>query len=129
MTGRKSMVPTFHEVLVAPELFGATFAGESWASWRVIAKAVDGVPLAAAEREMFASLTGGRRPPTGPVREPWFVKGRRVGGSLVASARAVYTGAFGSFASRLAPGERATVMLLSADRRQGRTLMRYCTGL
>src|SRR5205823_5037966 len=49
--------------------------------------------------------------------------------SLFASALAVHTGAFGRFAQRLAPGEWATIMLLCADRRQSRTLMRYCTGL
>jgi hypothetical protein len=42
---------------------------------------------------------------------------------------AVFLAAFRDYSSILAPGEKGTVMLLAADRRQARVLMRYVVGL
>jgi hypothetical protein len=120
--------PSFHDALVDPNLFGATFNDPSFAAWHLLAKAIEGDSLDTAERAVFEELTNRSRPPTSPPDEIWIVKGRRSGGSLFASAFAVYTGAFGSFGARLAPGEVATIMLLAADRRQARVLMHYCAG-
>src|SRR5262245_10379994 len=120
--------PSFHDALLDPALFGQTFSGPSFSAWRVIAKAMDGESLNKTERDVYDELSGGRRPLESPVSESWFVKGRRSGGSLFAGARAVYVGAFGNFAARLAPGEVATIMLLAADRKQARVLMGYASG-
>ena len=127
-SGRAAGAPTFHDALVDPALFGKWFSGPSFASWRALAKAIEGEALDDAERAIFRELTGRMRAPTTPADEVWIVKGRRAGGSLFAAALAVYTAAFGDFPSRLAPGEVATVMLLAADRKQSRVLMNYCAG-
>jgi hypothetical protein len=56
------------------------------------------------------------------------IVGRRGGKSRVAALVAVYLACFRSYAGILAPGEKGTVMLLAADRRQARVLMRYVVG-
>lgn len=122
-------VPTLAEAMDAPELFGAWFGAPSFAAWRMVAKALDGTPLSDAEAAAFATLAGGREPPSAAVAELWLVKGRRAGGSLFAGAFAVHAACFGRFGPRLGPGEVATVALLAADRKQARVLMRYVTGL
>ena len=67
--------------------------------------------------------------PDAPAREAWLVVGRRGGKSRIAALVAVYLACFRDYRSLLAPGERATVMLLAADRRQARTVFRYIEGL
>jgi hypothetical protein len=57
------------------------------------------------------------------------VVGRRGGKSRIAALVAVYTAALHDWDKVLAPGERGTVPLIAADRRQARTLMRYVQGL
>ena len=67
--------------------------------------------------------------PSEQAREAWVVAGRRGGKSRMAALIAVYIAAFRDFSSVLAPGERGVVMLLAADRKQARVLLRYVSGL
>ena len=64
-----------------------------------------------------------------PAQEAWVVVGRRGGKSRVAALAAVFLACFRDYAAVLAPGERGTIMLIAADRKQARVLMRYVTGL
>jgi hypothetical protein len=57
------------------------------------------------------------------------VCGRRSGKSRILGLIAVYLATFIDWRPYLAPGERATVMVLAADRRQARTIMRYVEGV
>jgi hypothetical protein len=57
------------------------------------------------------------------------VVGRRAGKSRIGALVAVFLAAFRSYRDLLAPGERATVMLIAADRKQARTVFRYVAGL
>ena len=54
--------------------------------------------------------------------------GRRGGKSLVAGLLAVFLACFRDYRRHLAPGERATVMVIAADRRQARVVFRYISG-
>lgn len=55
--------------------------------------------------------------------------GRRGGKSHVAGLLAIYEACFTDHRSRLAPGEVATCMVIAADRKQARAVMRYVSGL
>ena len=51
--------------------------------------------------------------------------GRRGGKSRIAALVAVFLACFRDYGDKLAPGERAVVMVLAADRRQARVVFRY----
>jgi phage terminase large subunit-like protein len=55
--------------------------------------------------------------------------GRRAGKSFIVALIAVYLAAFKEYAPYLAPGERATIQVIAADRKQARTIFRYVSAL
>ena len=66
------MTLTYAEACRDPNLFGPWFEGESWATWRVVDKAIFGEPLDADELATFAELTGCTKPPPPlPARSGW----------------------------------------------------------
>ena len=105
------------------------FTGASWAAWRAVLAAVFGLPLDAEQLATFRELAGRHVPPIEPAREAWIVAGRRAGKSRIAALVAVYLAAFRDYGAILAPGERGTVMVIAADRRQARTVFRYILGM
>jgi tRNA threonylcarbamoyladenosine modification (KEOPS) complex Pcc1 subunit len=56
------------------------------------------------------------------LRSPW----RQI---LRLATIAVFPAAFKDWRRYLAPGEVGVIMIIAADRRQARVIMRYCTGL
>lgn len=113
-----------------PKLFGHWFRQpETWAAWRVFLAALFGLPMDEAERSIFHQLTGRIEPPSAQAREAWLVVGRRGGKSFIVALVAVFLACFRSYDEYLSPGERGTVMVLAADRRQARVIMRYVRGL
>lgn len=108
-----------------PQLFGDVFGGESWHAWRTLLAGYYGLETDAG---LFYELTN-REPPTKPCKELWLVKGRRGGKSNMAAMLAVYEAVFNDHKAKLAPGEVATIMVIAADRKQARTVMRYIRGL
>jgi hypothetical protein len=121
-------VKSLYECMLDPDLFGKTFAGDSFATWRTIAKVLDAVPLTEDELEVYRQLSGRNTPPTEPVREAYMVKPRRAGGTLFLAVQAVHA-ALQDYRDRLGPGEVATVALVASDRKQARQAMNYCKGL
>ena len=103
------------------------FRGPSWASWRVLLKAMFALPLSVAELKVFTSLTGRQTAPEAASREVWAVCGRRAGKSFIAALVAVFLTTCRTY--RFAPGEKATFMILAADRRQARVVKNYVAGL
>jgi hypothetical protein len=101
----------------------------SWSAWRVAEAALFGLPMSEAELALYRRHTGRQQPPDRQAREGWWIIGRRGGKSRIAAAVAIYLAAFRDYRSILAAGEKGTVMLLAADRRQARTLMRYVVGM
>jgi hypothetical protein len=85
--------------------------------------------MAEADLAVYSTHTDRQQPPAQPAREGWVIVGRRGGKSRIAALVAVYSACFRDYRAILAPGEKGTVMLLAADRRQARTLMRYVVGM
>ena len=116
-------------VMKDPQLFGTVFADPSWRAWRLCAAVIFGLTdgLTPEEHALHAKCLGGRTLPTQQVREAWLVCGRRAGKSFFVALVAVYLSCFRTY--RLARGERGVFMVLAADRRQARVVMRYVKGL
>jgi hypothetical protein len=113
------------------DLFGAAFKDrDTWAAWRTFLAACFGLWLeSAVARECFTEHTGRSRLPTSPAREAWVIAGRRGGKSRIAALVSVFLAAFRDYSAVLAPGERGTLPIIAADRRQARTVLRYVNGL
>jgi Terminase large subunit, T4likevirus-type, N-terminal len=62
------------------------------------------------------------------MRHGWSA-GRRSGKSYILSLIAVFLATFKDWSQYLSPGERGTVMVIAADRRQARTIFRYIAGM
>src|SRR6516165_2182237 len=107
-------------------LLGRGFRGASWATWRAVLAAAEGLPLDDDAHRDFARVAE-REPPTGRVRELWAIAGRRSGKDSVASAIAA-AAAMNDYRAHLRPGERATVLCLACDRSQARVVHRYIRG-
>src|SRR5262249_44263548 len=77
----------------------------------------------------YQKHTGRTTPPTAPLHEAWLVCGRRAGKSFILAVVAVFLACFKDWRPFLGPGEIGTIMVIAADRRQARVIMRYCLGL
>jgi hypothetical protein len=110
-------------------MFGGQFDGPSWKPWRVIERAIFGVPLERAERRLFKTIAGDREPPKEPVSECWIVAGRRSAKSRKAATIGVYLATLGAEVlgtrARLAAGERGLVLILAVDRAQAKICLDY----
>lgn len=63
------------EVMASPELFGETFAGESWEAWRAVLSGAFALPMDDDRLAKFKDLSGDREPPSERVRELWCIAG------------------------------------------------------
>ena len=112
------------------KLFGPWFRDPgTWRAWLSFLAALFGLPMTAAEFAVYQRHTGRQDPPSEPVREGWVIVGRRGGKSFISALVAVFLACFRDYSDVLAPGERGTLMVLAADRRQARTVFRYISGL
>lgn len=113
------------ETMNDPQLFGPWFQGQSWAAWRAFLALLFGLPLTE-EQDLMCSLATGRvmLPPTA-FTQAWVCVGRRGGKSIIAALVAAYVAFFRDYAPFLAPGELATVMVIGADRKQARVVLRF----
>ena len=119
---------TILDAMDDPRLFGPWFRGKSWGAWRAFLAALFGLQMSEPEATVFRTHTGRQTVPTVAFREAWLCCGRRAGKSLIAAFIAVYLAFFRDYTSHLAPGELATVMIVAADRRQARVILRYVRG-
>ncbi|MBB3234530.1 hypothetical protein [Phyllobacterium endophyticum] len=109
-----------------PKLFKRWFKDPStYERWFVFLKATFGLPMLPHEVTIYQHHTGRTTLPTGQFNDVTLVVGRRGGKSFISALTAVYLAAFHEYHQYLAPGERATVMIIAADRRQARVIMRY----
>lgn len=109
-------------------LFASFFDGRPFGAWQVFLKALFALPMSDEDAAVFQRHTGRTTTPTDPAREGWLIVGRRGGKSLISAFVAVYLGCFRKYDAHLAPGEVATVMVIAADHRQARTIMRFIGG-
>ena len=110
-------------------LFGKVLAGELWASWRVLLIATMGEPLSEDERAVFTALTGREREPPRRVEEFWGCIGRRGGKTRAIAVLAAYIASLVDFGDVLAPGEKATLPILSHTVDQAQKCFSYLDGI
>jgi hypothetical protein len=112
-----------------PQVFAKHFRGGTWDVWRAFLSAMFALPMTPEQLAIYQKHTGRSAPPAQPVREAWLVCGRRAGKSFVLATTAIFLSAFRDWRPYLGPGEVGTIMIIAADRRQARVIMRYCLGL
>lgn len=120
---------TVLDALDDPALFGRQFEGDSWRAWRAFLAALFGLSLEGQARKIYRKHTGRRKPPRQPFGEAYAIVGRRGGKSRIAALIGVFLACFRDYSAVLGPGERGTVMILAADRKQARVCMNYVRGL
>jgi hypothetical protein len=91
-------------------------------AWFTFLKALFALPMDASERAMFTECTGRDPPPIVQVLEGWLICGRRAGKSFILALVAVFLAVFRDYKPFLAPGERATIVVIAADRKQARII-------
>jgi hypothetical protein len=108
--------PTILKAMDHPDVFGAFFRGSSWDAWRAFLAALFGLPMDEAQLELYRRYTGRTVPPDCPSYEAALIIGRRGGKSRILALIAIYLALFRDYADYLAPGEVATIAVISADR-------------
>jgi hypothetical protein len=118
------------QCLKDPLVFGPAFRKpESWRAWVAYLASLFALPLTPEQLEIYQKHTGRIDPPSTPSREAYLVCGRRAGKSFIMSLTAVFLATSRDYRQYLQRGERATVMIIAADRRQARIILRYVAGL
>jgi hypothetical protein len=101
----------------------------TWICWTVFLSALFGLPIDPAGLEIFMQCTGRSLAPTSAFNEAWLIVGRRGGKSIILALIAVFLAVFKDWSGRLVPGERGTVLVIAADKKQARVIFRYITAL
>jgi len=112
-----------------PDLFAPHFKGETWAAWRAFLAALYGLPMDADTLALYKHHTGRVEPPVQPFAEAALICGRRGGKSRILALIAVFLATMQDVTPHLAPGERATIAVIAADRKQARSIFRFAMGL
>ena len=120
---------TMRRALEDRDLFGAILEGDTWAAWRVILIAAMGEELTPTERAIWRNLTGRDREAGERAEELWAIVGRRGGKTRAIAVLGAYTGALVDFTDALAPGERATLPIMSASTWQASKAKQYLAGI
>lgn len=120
---------TIKDAMTDPALFGGQFGGDSFTAWRALLAGFYGLDLSDDDAAIWKEVTG--RDYTAGIlfAELWLAIGRRGGKSQVAALLAIFEALFNDHRDKLSPGEVATVMVIAADRKQARAVMRYIGGL
>ena len=101
----------------------------TWAPWFTFLKALFGLPMSPEEADLYAVCSGHGQLPADGVREAWLICGRRAGKSFILALIAAYLAVFRDWRPYLSPGEVGTIKVIAVDRRQARTIYRYCHAL
>ena len=100
----------------------------TWKSWLVFLKALFALLLDEADLPLYYQGTERQTAPGAPFKEAWVIAGRRSGKSFIAALIAVFLACFRDYRPYLSPGERATVLIVAADRPQAGVEFGYCRG-
>jgi hypothetical protein len=114
-----------------PQLFASWFEDDwqSWSAWLAFLGALFALPMDAEQLAIYRKCTGRLDPPSAIAKEAWLICGRRAGKSFVLALVAVFLAAFFDYRPYLSPGERGTIMIIAADRKQARVILRYVAAL
>ena len=112
------------------DLFAPWFKDRAtWQSWFVFLAALFALRMTSDQLDVYRRCTGRTTSPTEPAKEAWLICGRRAGKSFILALCAVFSACFRDWTPHLAPGERATIMVIASDRGQARTIFRYIGAL
>jgi hypothetical protein len=120
-------VRAFYQVLQTD--FAPWFPRASTGKWITLAKALQAIEPTEADRATFYELTGRTQWPDAPIREGYFIVGRRGGKSLFLAAWAIYQLLYRSHSKILKPGEHGLVAVIAPDRDQARVIFRYARAI
>jgi hypothetical protein len=113
-----------------PKLFAPWFKEPAtWQAWFAFLASLFALPMTDDQLAVFRQCTGREAPPASPITEAWLICGRRAGKSFILALIAVFLATFNNYLQYLSPGERGTIVIIAADRRQARTIFRYIKGL
>jgi hypothetical protein len=108
------------------EIFGEWFRDRStWVAWFAFLKVMFAQPLDAAELDTFQKCTGRSAPSPLGYLEAALVIGRRGGKSLILALIAAFLAAFFDWSPYLTGGERGSIVIVAADRRQAAVIFKY----
>jgi hypothetical protein len=124
---------TLSEAMRDPNLFGKIFAGQSFWTWRTLAKVIDGIPLGEErEKDLFRECTGFDYDADRHRRRAQrliVLVGRRGGKDRFFSAVAIWRAAlFCDWRKFTSAGEGAVCLLVGGDKKHANILSRYCRG-
>lgn len=121
---------TILDAINDPALFRLWFSDvKSWRAWFAFLAALFALPLSTEQLVTYRQCTGRTDPPTAVAKEAWLICGRRAGKSFMLALIAVFLATFFDYRRYLQPGERGTIIILAADKKQARTILRYIRGL
>lgn len=112
-----------------PDLFAPHFKGDTWQAWRAFLAALFGLPMDADTLARYRHHTGRTEPPAQAFTEAALICGRRGGKSRTLALIAVFLATMQDVTLHLAPGERATIAVIAADRKQARSIFRFAMGM
>jgi len=98
---------------------------KTWQAWFAFLAALFALPMTPEQAAIYTKHTGRADAPAEASDEAWLIIGRRGGKSFIMALIAVFLACFREYRQYLQPGERATVMVIAADRRQARVIIRY----
>ena len=101
----------------------------TWGAWLAFLAALFALPMDEEQFALYRRHTGRESAPEAPHGEAWLCCGRRAGKSFIMALVAVFLACFRDYRQHLQPGERATVMVIAADRRQARVILRYIAAM
>lgn len=102
---------------------------ETWVAWRAFLSTLFALPLSNEQLQTFHQHTGRQMPPTFPFDEAWLCCGRRAGKSFMLAVIASYLALCRDWQPYLQPGELGCIKIVATDRKQARTIYRYCRAL
>jgi hypothetical protein len=112
-----------------PKVFGRSFPAKSGEAWVAFLCALFALKMDDQQLAIYQKFTGRITPPAEPFNEGVLICGRRAGKSFILALIAVYLACFKDWRPNLARGEVATVMIVAAEKKQCRVIMRYIAGL
>jgi hypothetical protein len=111
-------------------LFAPAFKNlATWKAWLAFLCALFGLKLDDDELAIFRQCTGRDAPSGKPYASAFLICGRRSGKSFMMALIGVFLACFRDYKPYLGPGEKATVMMVAADRKQARVVLRFVRGL
>src|SRR6202011_2561939 len=109
----RGMTISVLQALDDPRLLASHFKGPSWQPWRAFLACLFAIPLSEDQLALYRLHTAREAAPTQAFVEACLVCGRRSGKSRTLSVLGVFLAAFRDYTPHLAPGEKATVALIS----------------